>query len=104
MPDTQTAVRSAVTWFEIPIADFDRARRFYETILETTLPEAQFGGARIAMFPSEGGGVGGCIDAGSTFRSARSIATSTSSRCAASRSKASPAAATVCRSRSRSRR
>jgi hypothetical protein len=65
MSDTQTAVRSALTWFEIPNADFDRARRFYETIFETSLAEHAFDGARIAIFPSAGEGVGGCLDAGS---------------------------------------
>ncbi len=65
MSETQTAVRSALTWFEIPCADFDRARRFYETILDAPMPVRAFGGAQIAMFPYAGGGVGGCIDAGS---------------------------------------
>ncbi len=65
MTETQTAVRSALTWFEIPVADFDRARRFYETILETTIPEHAFQGSRIAVFPYEQGGAGGCLDAGS---------------------------------------
>ena len=70
MPETQTAVRSALTWFEIPTADFDRARRFYETIFETTMPEHPFGNARIAMFPYEQPGVGGCLDEGSASRPA----------------------------------
>jgi len=65
MSETATAVRSALTWFEIPTADFDRARRFYETILETTLNEHAFGSARIAVFPYSEPGVGGCLDEGS---------------------------------------
>jgi len=28
---------SAVTWFEIPCSDFERGRRFYETVLEWRL-------------------------------------------------------------------
>jgi catechol 2,3-dioxygenase-like lactoylglutathione lyase family enzyme len=51
MSETATAVQSALTWFEIPTADFDRARRFYETILGTTLNEHPFGPARIAIYP-----------------------------------------------------
>lgn len=62
---TTPTVRSAVTWFEIPTADFDRARRFYENVLDVTLNEHPFDGSRIAMFASEGGGVGGCLDEGS---------------------------------------
>ncbi|HZW53973.1 MAG TPA: VOC family protein [Candidatus Elarobacter sp.] len=68
MSESTTAVRSALTWFEIPTADFDRARRFYETILEKPLNEIPFGPARIAMFPYEDPGVGGCLDEGSESR------------------------------------
>ncbi len=52
----------AISWFEIPAADFHRARRFYETILETPLKEEAFGGGRIAVFPYERPATGGCID------------------------------------------
>jgi hypothetical protein len=38
MSETANAVRSVVTWFEIPATDFDRARRFYEAIFETEIP------------------------------------------------------------------
>jgi uncharacterized protein len=65
-----TLVRSALTWFEIPVADFDRARRFYETILETSIAEHDFNGSRIAVFAYEEGGLGGCLDAGSESRPA----------------------------------
>jgi predicted enzyme related to lactoylglutathione lyase len=65
MSETTTIVRSALTWFEIPTTDFDRARRFYETILETTLNEQPSGSARVAIFPYERPGVGGCLDEGS---------------------------------------
>ncbi len=68
MSETSTNVRSALTWFEIPTADFDRARRFYETILETTLNERPFGSSRIAVFPYQQPGVGGCITESSPAR------------------------------------
>lgn len=68
MPETTPAVRSALTWFEIPTADFDRARRFYETILETTLNEQPFGEGRVAVFPYAQPGVGGCLDDSSDSR------------------------------------
>lgn len=60
---TTTAVAvSALTWFELPTLDFDRARRFYETILEAPLQEEHFGDGRIAMFASTSPGIGGCLD------------------------------------------
>jgi predicted enzyme related to lactoylglutathione lyase len=68
MSETATAVRSALTWFEIPTADFNRARRFYETILETPLTEMQAGPSRLALFPYTEPGVGGCLDEGSESR------------------------------------
>ncbi len=65
---TAAIARSAITWFEIPTTDFDRARRFYEAILDTTLAEHPFDKARIAVFPHEGAGVGGCLDESSASR------------------------------------
>lgn len=63
-PAAPAAVRSALSWFEIPVADLARARRFYETILGTTLREEVFGGADLAVFPYGEGGTGGCLYAG----------------------------------------
>ena len=34
----------AIAWFDIPSLDFDRAIRFYETVLQTTLERAVIGG------------------------------------------------------------
>jgi predicted enzyme related to lactoylglutathione lyase len=68
MSETTIAHGSAVTWFEIPTLDFDRARRFYGEIFETTLREEAFGAARIALFPYERPGIGGCLDEGSASR------------------------------------
>jgi hypothetical protein len=38
-------------WFEIPTHDLDRAQRFYEAALDTTLQRQQFGGPAMAVFP-----------------------------------------------------
>ena len=38
-------------WFEIPTLDLDRAQRFYEAALDTTLQRQQFGGPAMAVFP-----------------------------------------------------
>jgi predicted enzyme related to lactoylglutathione lyase len=68
LTNTNVVQRSALAWFEIPTADFDRARRFYEAIFERTLREEPFGPARIAIFPYERPGVGGCLDEASASR------------------------------------
>lgn len=60
--DSTVTTRSAIAWFEIPVKNFDRARKFYESIFETTLMERPFGAGRIAVFPYERPGVGGCLD------------------------------------------
>ena len=51
---------NAVTWFEIPTADFQRATTFYESLLDTKL-RAWPGDEPCNMFPIGEGGVGGCI-------------------------------------------
>lgn len=53
---------NAINWFEIPAANFERAVRFYETILAAKLPiDASFPDTRMAMFPYQEPGVGGCL-------------------------------------------
>jgi len=53
---------NAINWFEIPVADFGRACRFYEEILAATLPvEASFPGMQMAFLPSSEEGVGGSL-------------------------------------------
>jgi predicted enzyme related to lactoylglutathione lyase len=51
---------NAVTWFEIPTSDFNRAVQFYETILDAKLRPFP-GPEPTIMFPIESGGVGGCL-------------------------------------------
>jgi predicted enzyme related to lactoylglutathione lyase len=68
MSQINAVTRSALTWFEIPTVDFERARAFYDAILETTLRTEAFGPARIALFPYERPGIGGCLDEGSASR------------------------------------
>lgn len=51
---------NAITWFEIPTADFERATKFYESLLDAKL-RAYPGPEPCSLFPSEDGGVGGCI-------------------------------------------
>jgi uncharacterized protein len=53
----------AINWFEIPVADFDRAKKFYETIFDYTMPENQMGPARMGflLHDMQTGGRGGAI-------------------------------------------
>jgi predicted enzyme related to lactoylglutathione lyase len=42
---------NAISWFQIPCADFARGKRFYETILNTTLQDISVPGMQMAGFP-----------------------------------------------------
>ena len=53
--------RNAVNWFEIPAVDFDRAQRFYQTLLGTTLRRESMGPQQLAVFPADEEGVAGCL-------------------------------------------
>ena len=44
-------MRNIITWFEIPSADINRAKAFYEALLETSIGDVQdFGGLKMAAF------------------------------------------------------
>jgi predicted enzyme related to lactoylglutathione lyase len=47
-----------VGWFEIPVEDLDRARRFYETVFEIEMPLHEMGSAQMAWFPMVEGAPG----------------------------------------------
>ena len=55
--------RHAISWFEIPVNDFDRAKLFYETIFAYKMNERQVGHARMGFFQHdvENDGRGGAI-------------------------------------------
>lgn len=53
---------NAINWFEIPVSDFNRAKKFYSAIYNYEMPEMEMGPVKMGMLPSEqGGGVGGAI-------------------------------------------
>lgn len=51
---------NAVSWFEIPTADFQRAIQFYNTILGINLVGVDAEAIKLAAFPAESG-VGGAL-------------------------------------------
>ena len=58
--------KDAVNWFELFVTDFDRAKRFYETVLQASMQEVGMTNCRMAMFPYDNtNGVGGSITKGS---------------------------------------
>ena len=52
---------NALTWFEIPTLDLDRAVHFYEAVLGVRLKREVFGGVPHAMFPAGQSDAGGAL-------------------------------------------
>jgi uncharacterized protein len=48
-----TTKENSLNWFEIPVADMARAKKFYETIFGIEMPEQEMMGMKMAFFPSE---------------------------------------------------
>ena len=47
------ALKNAISWFEIPATDLDRATKFYETIFGVTLFPMDLENIKMRMFPLE---------------------------------------------------
>lgn len=56
-------VKDAVSWFEIPVSDFERAKTFYQKIFDFEMPTEDMGPIRMGILPHsrDEGGVGGAI-------------------------------------------
>lgn len=54
---------NALNWFEIPVSDFERAKKFYETIFNYQMPENIMGYVRMGFFlyDFQNGKIGGAI-------------------------------------------
>jgi predicted enzyme related to lactoylglutathione lyase len=61
--------KHAISWFEIPVHDFDRARKFYSHIFNYEMPEEQLGLKRVGLFPhdQQNGSIGGSIVQGTEY-------------------------------------
>ena len=57
------AFKHAISWFEIPTTDLDRAQRFYESIFDTTFFPLDMGEFKMRLFPIEDPmtGIGGAL-------------------------------------------
>ncbi len=53
-------LKNYVNWFEIPVANFDQAILFYNTIYDIEMETTQMGGYTMGFFPAKSG-IGGAI-------------------------------------------
>lgn len=62
-------MKNAINWFEIPVKNFDKAKKFYETILGAEMQLMEAMGMKSGFFPAEltTGGIGGCIIQGKGY-------------------------------------
>lgn len=62
-------MKNAINWFEIPVKNFDKAQKFYETVLDAKTQVMEMPGMKSAFFPADlqGGGIGGCIMQGEGY-------------------------------------
>lgn len=52
---------NAISWFELPSNNFQRAVKFYGEVLDVELQPMDMPGAKMAFFPTTDNGVGGCV-------------------------------------------
>lgn len=62
-------MKNAINWVEIPVKNFDEAKKFYETVLGAGMQVMEAMGMKSAFFPAElqAGGIGGCIIQGEGY-------------------------------------
>jgi hypothetical protein len=60
-------MKNAINWFEIPVTNFDRAKKFYENIMGATMEKMDSPGYLMAFFPAQDQGVSGAIIQGEGY-------------------------------------
>ena len=55
---------NAISWFELPTTNFQRAMKFYGELLDAELQLIEMDGLQMGFFPAPDGGVGGAITHG----------------------------------------
>ncbi|MDR6563048.1 MULTISPECIES: VOC family protein [Arcicella] len=56
-----SATTNALNWFEIPIIDVERAKKFYETIFDIEMIPLEMMSMQMLMFPSQSPKSGGAL-------------------------------------------
>lgn len=61
MMDKLSESTNALNWFEIPVTDVARAKKFYETVFDIDMQVVEMMGVEMAMFPSQSPKSGGAL-------------------------------------------
>lgn len=54
-------IHNVITWFELSVKDLNKAKQFYEKVLDTTLSKMEMGGYTSLTFPFDGTQVSGAL-------------------------------------------
>lgn len=57
-----------INWFEIPAENFERAARFYSTVLDGEVAAQEMMGTKMGFLPKDGEDAGGAICAGENYK------------------------------------
>ncbi len=60
-------MQNIINWFEIAVSNMDRAKTFYQTILNCEMNETEMFGTKMAFFPGDGTNVAGAIVQGEDY-------------------------------------
>ena len=55
-------------WFEIPVTDLARAKKFYSEVMQVEMTEHEMAGIKMAFFPHEDGVVSGGLCQGEMYK------------------------------------
>ena len=61
LPNAGACARSPIVWCDIPVADLDRAVRFYSAVLGAPITKHQQGGMTFAVLPHKEHEISGCL-------------------------------------------
>lgn len=61
-------MKNAINWFEIPVQNYERGIKFYETIFGFEMYRMPMGGNEMAFFPCDREGVGGALVYGNGYK------------------------------------
>jgi uncharacterized protein len=56
------------TWFELPVSDMQRAKNFYQDVLQATFKDDEMGGFLLSIFEAENGAVTGMLVLGEHYQ------------------------------------
>jgi predicted enzyme related to lactoylglutathione lyase len=60
-------MNNVATWFEIPVTDMQRAKAFYQNVLQTTFKDEAMDSYQLAIFAGDEGAVSGMLVSGEHY-------------------------------------